>query len=263
MPDFTELHLHLLPGVDDGPQSDEESLDLARQLVASSVTRCVVTPHFNAWNPNLLANLDEVKAAVTELNTLLADNAINLEVHPGAEHFLTPELIDLVQKGAAPLLGPGPYILVEFPFDNRPLYADDLLYQLGLLGLIPVLAHPARYAWVQTNPDAVEKLVDGGVHLQLTAGSLSGQYGPRVKRTAEHILHRGWYSLPGSDIHHPGQPRSLADMYETVMSLGDEATAQLLLVENPRRVLTGEPLLPVPPIEFNDPPKRRFRLFGE
>jgi len=222
----------------------------------------VVTPHFNAWNPSRLTTLLEVNDAVSRLTENLAQNDVFLQVYPGAEHFLTPELIDEVRAGTAPTLGPGPYILVELPFDTRPLYAEDLLYQLGLLGLSPVLAHPARYAWVQSNPESIGKLVDAGVYLQATAGSLGGSYGPRVQRTAEFILRQGWYSLAGTDIHHAGQNRSLTDTYETVSSICGPDAAETLLIQNPAHIFDGEPLASLPAIVADEQPKKRFGLFG-
>ena len=262
MPEFIDLHLHLLPGVDDGPRTDQEAIELARELVSQGVARCAVTPHFNAWNPNGLTNRAEVEDAVARLTELLQSNDVTLEVLPGAEHFLTPELILEIERGDAPTLGGGPYILVELPFDNRPLYADDLLRQLTLRSLRPVLAHPARYRWVQSNPDALLPWIEDGILLQMTAGSIAGRYGPRVRQTAEYILGRGWYSLPGSDAHHPGQGRSLRAMFQSIWQLAGDTVAQILLLENPALALSGESLIPVPPFQVEERGQRRFRLFG-
>lgn len=262
MTEFKDLHLHLIPNVDDGPQSDEESIELARVIVSSGVTEVAVTPHFNAWNPEMLSSKAEVDERVAALRSTLTEADVSLVVHSGAEHFLTPDLLELVRAGDAPTLGPGPYILVELPFDSRPLYADDVLYQLQLAGLDPVLAHPERYSWVQTDPGAVEPLVARGVVLQLTAGSLAGQYGGRIKRTAEQLLSRGHYSLVGSDLHRPGQPRLLSDMARSVMEFAGIDVARVLFQENAGRVLRGEPLLSVPGRGELEPKKRRFGIFS-
>lgn len=258
---LTDLHLHLIPRVDDGPRSDEEAVALARQIAGDGVTRVVVTPHFNAWNVDLVSSRAEVEEHVSALRALLTRNAVELEIHPGAEHFLNPELLDRVAAGVAPPLGAGPYILVELPFDTRPLYADELLYQLSVAGLSPVLAHPDRYAWVGANPDALASIVNAGVHLQLTAPSIAGQYGQRVKRVAQHILGKGWYGLVGSDIHHSGQPRSLAVMADMIRDLAGDVVARTLFIDNPSRVLDGKPLLPVPPVEVVDSTRKLFGLF--
>jgi protein-tyrosine phosphatase len=261
MAQYFDLHLHLLPDVDDGPRSGEEAIELAQMIVDSGVIEVAVTPHFNAWDPKLLSTRRELEERVEALRQSLRSAGVPLEIHPGAEHFLTPELIKQTEAGDAPTLGPGPYMLVELPFDGRPLYADELLYELGLAGFEPVLAHPERYSWVQSDPDAVEPLVARGVTLQLTAASLSGHYGHRVRKAAEHLLDRGLYGLVGSDLHRPGQPRLLPDMAATVMRLAGIEAARVLFQDNPRRVLRGEALL-APPAHAGEPRKRRFGLFG-
>lgn len=256
---YADLHLHLIPDVDDGPATDEEAIELARLIVADGVSQLAVTPHFNAWNPKMLAGREELEDRLVALRDLLKREDVDLTVFPGAEHFLTPELLDLVAAGQAPTLGPGPYILVELPFTERPLYADDLLYQLSLAGLQPVLAHPERYSWVGNDPNLVEPLVARGIILQLTAASLNGGYGGRIKKVAEFLLRQGWYSLVGSDVHHPEQNRLLSEMEANVRAVAGEEAARVLFRENPQRVLLGEPLLPVP---AGDPGTSRKRLFG-
>lgn len=258
---YIDLHLHLIPNVDDGPKSEEETVELAKALVDDGVRRTAVTPHFNCWNPDLIPTASVLAQKVEELRRLLSDADVALEVLPGAEHFLTPELVDLVRRGEAPSLAAGPYILVELPFHERPLYADEILYQIGLAGLSPVLAHPERYSWVQTDPTATLGMVDRGIVLQCTAAGLSGYYGSRVKKTAETLLYRGAYGVVGSDLHHPGQSRLLSQMEATVVEIGGADVAQVLFVENPERVLAGEPLLPVPGVVREEPKKRLFGLF--
>jgi protein-tyrosine phosphatase len=259
---YIDLHLHLLPKVDDGPASDEESVELARLIVSTGVGDATVTPHFNAWNPNVLSSKAELEDRVVQLRTLLSEHDIPLNVFPGAEHFLTPELLTQVREGTAPLLASGPYVLVELPFDNRPLYADELLYQLGLEGVQPVLAHPERYRWAHDAPDLLEAFTSRGTVLQLTAGSLLGGYGSRVKKVADYLLRNRYYSLVGSDLHHPGQERLLPVMETAVaQAVGIEA-ADVLFGDNPARVLEGKPLLEVPVVEAESQQKRLFGFFG-
>lgn len=261
MTEFKDLHLHLIPNVDDGPKTEEESVELARVIVGSGVTEVAVTPHFNAWNPEMLSSKSEVDQRVERLRQVLAEAEVDLIVHPGAEHFLTPDLIKLLEAGDAPMLGPGPYILVELPFDSRPLYVDDVLYQLQMAKADPVLAHPERYAWVQSDPGSVEPLIDRGIAMQLTAGSIAGHYGGRIKRAAEYLLSRGMYSVVGSDLHRPNQPRLLPDMARSVMAVAGVDAARILFEENAGRVLRGDPLLQVPARGEVESKRKRFGIF--
>ena len=237
------------------PRSDEESIELARQIVADGVTKTAVTPHFNAWNIDLPKSIDELRPQFDYLRSLLSRANISLEIQSGAEHFLTPELVTQIESKHAPLLGEGPYILIELPFGDRPLYAGDVLKRIMALGIRPVLAHPERYNWVQHDPSAIMPLLEANVTLQCTAASILGHYGSRVQRTAEQLFHWGAYQLVGSDLHRPGQPRRLLDMERAVFDLSGEHTAWTLFHENPNRVLNGEPLLrpePRPPEDTED-----------
>lgn len=231
-------------------------------IVADGVYQTAVTPHFSTWNPDLIATVATLSERLDHLRHRLIGEGIALELFPGAEHFLTPELVELVKAGDAPLLGPGPYILVELPFNDRPLYADDVLYQLAMAGVQPVLAHPERYSWVQADPSAIETVADRGIILQLTSASITGHYGNRIRKTGEQILSRGLYGLVGSDLHRPGQPRTLSRMEEAVTEIAGPEAARVLFEENPRRVLRGDVLMHVPVVERENMRRGLFRLFG-
>lgn len=257
---YTDLHLHLLPNVDDGPSSEDEALELARFLTAGDVGTATVTPHFNAWSTGVLSTKSELDERLTQLREVLSRNLVELELFSGAEHLLTPDLLSQLEKGEAPLLGPGPYLLVELPFHGKPSYASQVLAELIQAGFRPVLAHPERYSWVQTHPEEALELVDEGIALQCTAASLAGHYGSRIRKTAEALLLEGAYQLVGSDLHHPNQPRRLMDMEESVRNRAGDDMAETLFITNPARVLNGEPLKHVPAVEVAIPKQRR--LFG-
>jgi protein-tyrosine phosphatase len=142
------------------------------------------------------------------------------------------------------------------PFDVRPVYLDDLVFQMQLAGYTVILAHPERYRFVQQDLPSVGPLVDRGVMLQATAPALLGEYGPTVKRTAERLLQRGFYALAASDRHHPGPLRSLATMHSRVAALMNVDLADLLLCENPRRVLDGQSV--IPPDRMDIPARKGF-----
>src|SRR5207302_6049884 len=110
-----------------------------------------------------------------------------------------------VEEGDVCTLGHSWALLVELPFDVRPLYLDDVLFQLQLAGYTLVLAHPERYSYVQRDMELAESLADRGILLQVTAPALLGAYGSRIQDTAEELVRRGLASLAGSDRHHPDQ----------------------------------------------------------
>jgi protein-tyrosine phosphatase len=245
--ELVDLHNHILYGVDDGAAELEESLDIARQFVSEGVTRIAATPHYKADNPPERRGADAqiVRSKVAELQPALDDAGIALSVLPGNEIYLTPESPDLLTAGRVCSLGGGTTALVELSLmsGKRPLYLDDLIFRLQLAGYQVVLAHPERYGFVEKDTSALDTLVQGGLLLQLTAPALLGDYGGGIRRTAERLLRRGCYSLAASDRHHPGTNRSLAALHERLTQSIDGETADLLLCENPARVLDSEPVI--------------------
>lgn len=201
---MVDYHIHILPGLDDGASSREEFLEMAREAQKAGTTCLVATPHFL---PGVYATRRElVLAAVAEGCRLLQENGVDLRLEPGMEVYLTPELPSLAREGHLLTLGGGRHLLIEFPFQEIPVYAEQALFQLMLQGLTPVLAHPERNRWVQEDQDRLARLVGRGCLVQINAGSLFGEYGRRAKAAAESLVRRGFVHLLGSDAHSPRTP---------------------------------------------------------
>lgn len=235
-----DLHNHILPGLDDGSRDLDESLEIARQFVSEGVTTVAATPHRNPSRKSGQSR-ETIEQEVARLQSRITEAGIELRVLPGHELYLTPEAFEPLDRGDVCTLGSSRALLVELPFDVRPLYLDDAIFRLHLAGYTVVLAHPERYSYLQRDLEPAESLAGRGVLLQVTAPSLLGEYGSRVRTTAEELVRRGLASLAGSDRHHPEQARSLAALHDRIMGLVDASTADLLLIENPARVLRDEP----------------------
>lgn len=243
-----DLHNHILPGLDDGAADLEESLEMARQFASEGVRTVAATPH---RNPSRESGADPamVQAVLAAVRQAIGDAGIDLEVLQGQELYFSPEALPLLEEGDICTLGASHALLIELPFETRPLYVDDLLFRAQLAGFQLILGHPERYRYVQHDISYVQPLVERGVALQLTAPALLGEYGSGVRETAEALLQRGFCALAARDRHHPGAARSLALAHERITQLTDSATADLLLAQNPRRVLDGEPLVLPSPVE--------------
>lgn len=204
---MVDYHVHILPGLDDGAASEAEFLAMAREAKKAGTTRLVATPHFL---PGVYATSRElVLAGVAAGRRLLQESGVDLELEPGMEVYLSPEVPGLARQGRLLTLGDrGRWLLVELPFQEIPFYAEQVLFQLMLQGITPVLAHPERSRQVQEDQDWLARLVERGCLVQLNAGSLFGEYGRRVKAAAESLARRGLVHLLGSDAHFSGS-RSL------------------------------------------------------
>jgi len=239
---YHDLHLHLVPGVDDGSEDAAESLAMARALVSEGYAGGAVTPHIR---PGMFDNAPaELRAAVDGLRSLLGEADVAFVPVPGAEHFLDAELPGRILEGdCIPLGGEGAFVLVEAPALAPVPGLEDLVFRLKVKGTTPVFAHPERCV-VFEDVDRAERLVHAGALLQLDLGSLAGAYGRPAKRTARRLLDRGLYAVAGSDLHNAYQAeRELPRWLRALRKAAGEAGLERLLGENPRRLLSGEALV--------------------
>jgi protein-tyrosine phosphatase len=237
-----DLHNHILPGVDDGASALQDSLDIAAQFVSEGVSRAAATPHVDPTRGTGPTRV-QVEELVNRVQTALDGAGIHLQVETGCELYLTPQAPILIDDGTATTLGRGKAVLVECSFNDRPLYLEDTLFQLQLAGYRPVLAHPERYSYMRDDDTLVDSLVARDIVLQLTAPSLLGDYGGQIRRVSERLLRRGCYAVCASDRHMAGPRRSLAETHSRIGRLVSLEIADLLLCENPRRLLDDQPLM--------------------
>lgn len=254
-----DLHNHLLPGLDDGARDLEESVQIARRFVEEGVIEVAVTPHLDPLHQRG-ATPDRIARVLEEVRGEVTSRQLDLGLHRGQEVFLTPEIVQLLKSGAALPLGRSTYVLVEVSLIalERPAYLDQTLFEMQLAGYRPILGHPERYPFIQREPAAAVELTARGVALQLTAPSLLGEYGSRVRRTSEQLLRLGAYALAASDRHHPGPARSLTTLRARLEKSFGPELSDVLLETNPKRVLGDLPLISCDPL----PPRRRFSVTG-
>ncbi|QEC47333.1 phosphotransferase [Baekduia soli] len=207
----TDLHCHILPGVDDGPETLEDALDLARALVDGGVDRVVATPHVNRRIPTAPETMHE---GVVRLRAALADHAIPLTVEPGAE-IAAAHLLELDGDELDALtLGGGGWILLEPPLTSEfPIEraAQELLDE----GFGVVLAHPERCALFLRAPERVRPMVEAGVRVSITAAALNRAFGRHAQELARTLVRSGLVHNAASDAHGLGRrpPRLLAELH--------------------------------------------------
>jgi protein-tyrosine phosphatase len=250
-----DLHTHVLPGIDDGPPSVEESLALARSAAAQGTTTLVATPHI-AWDlPN---TAQTVADGVAALKPRLAEAGVPVELRTGGEVVITwaAELSD--DDLSALHLGGGEWLLAECPLSPSAMGFDTLLYSLQERGHRIVLAHPERSPALQRHPELLERFVADGMLSSITAGSLRGDFGSTVRRFTIDLVERDLVHNVASDTHDARHRRpGIADAFEVAEEdlPGISERAQWLTVDVPRAILDGGPV-PAPP---GAPPRRRKR----
>jgi protein-tyrosine phosphatase len=197
-----DIHCHMLPGVDDGPKSMKEALEMARLAVRNGISHTVITPHITPGRyDNTLASLS---AVYKDLLRALRENHIRLRTALAAEVRLDPVIMDMVETRTMPFLGNEMghrLLLLEFPYTGLPPGALELVQWLVKRKIIPLLAHPERHRSIINNVKLLEPYLKAGCLVQVTAGSLSGIFGDAPKKTAIKLLKRGWVTVLASDAH--------------------------------------------------------------
>ena len=172
---MVDIHCHILPGVDDGAPSMEDSLEMARMAADSGVTDIIATPHCNLpGNGPKNYRSASLRTAFSRLQQALEQEGIPLRIHPGAEVFCTPELPRLLDQRQLQTLGGSRYLLVEFYFDESAEFMEQCFRDIRHRGLVPVAAHPERYNAVQRDPARLEGWFRRGIVIQLNKGSVLG-----------------------------------------------------------------------------------------
>lgn len=258
-----DLHSHILPGFDDGAGNLEDAVSMARRAAGDGIRTMVATPHLLELGARDWQR--DVEAGREALQERLDREGIELRVVPGAEVFITPDLAGWVSRGRVPVLGSGlseiRYMLIEFPLQQVPPFADQVVFELMVAGIVPVIAHPERCLDIIKNPDRFYEFRARGVLGQLNAGSLSGAFGPRVRETAEVLLTHNMVQVIASDGHGTrSRPCNLSLAVEVARRLAGEELAERMVSDVPRAILAGEEVSWPEPARYR-PPKKGLRLF--
>jgi len=242
-----DLHIHLLPGLDDGPATLDETLEMCRICAEEEIRALVATPHIIR---EVYENRpEEILAAVADLKRTLSAQGLALEVLPGADVRLDYDLLDRLDRGELLTINDGNrFLLLEFP---DALHAQDytrVIAGLKKRGITPILSHPERNPYFQENPEALYDLVHSDVLLQLTARSLLGGFGPEIRKFSERLLEHHLVHILSSDAHGTGGRRpGLRDALNRASEFLGEEEAGRLVEENPACILQGGlPIVPTP-----------------
>lgn len=239
MGDFVDLHLHLLPGVDDGARTLDDSLAMARALASLGFTRLAPSPHHRERYPSrsrdlCAEKLREVQAAVTAAG-------LGLELFGNAENFFLDEALPgELASGTLRTLGEGRVLLVEAPYTGPMPMLGDLVFRMKLKGVTPLIAHPERCFEFEKKGRAAQA-VEAGALLQLDLGSLTGRYGKPALKLARQFLDDGLYAVAASDLHGPGQAEAwVGEAMRALEKAAGRDTLDALLRTRPEKLLRGD-----------------------
>lgn len=231
-----DLHSHILPGIDDGAKTLSVSLEMARMAVADGVSTMACTPHIY---PGMYMNDGPgIEAARAALQAALNQHGIPLRLVTGADVHLVPGLLDGLRSGRIPTLNRSRYLLLEPSHTTPPPRFEDAVFDLIASGYTPIITHPERLTWVDHHYPAFLRLIEQGAWMQVTAGALTGAFGPRARHWGERFLGEGHTHILASDTHSAGRRSPvLSEAVAVAQRLLGRDEARRLVVDRPRAVL--------------------------
>ena len=242
---MVDVHCHILPGLDDGPESIAESMEMAEAAMADGITHVVATPHCSNEYAFDYARIRQLRE---ELQAKIGER---LKLATGCDFHLNPENLEALREDAARFcINQHDYLLVEFNEFSIPPSMDQTLHELQLTGLRPVITHPERNGILRSQPERLAKWARAGCFVQVTGGSLTGVFGAGAQKDALRWIAQGVVHFVASDAHNVrGRPLKLKPAFDVVQEQFGEEMARGLFVENPLAAFEGRELPYVPEVE--------------
>jgi protein-tyrosine phosphatase len=240
-----DLHSHILPGIDDGAHDIAVSLEMARIAVADGISVMACTPHFypgvyDSYGPDILARIETLQIELHRAS-------IPLQLVAGGDLRLEPNLLIRIKSGEALALNGSRYALIEPAHQLFTQGMERFFAELLGAGIQPILTHPERMAWIEQKYDAITRLFNSGVWMQITAGAVTGRFGRRVHYWSERMVKEGMAHILATDAHDPTRrPPLMREAFDEVAEWVGEVEAQNLVYHRPKSVLENQSPLAVP-----------------
>lgn len=234
-----DMHSHILPAIDDGSRNIEESIEMIKEAKNAGFTAIVSTSHYIEESYN--SSKHEREDLIKNINQILEAENTDIKIYNGAEAYVSTNLNELIEKEKLPTINESKYLLMELPMHSEILYLDNIIYNLETNGIIPIIAHPERYSYVQKNPKMLQDLINKGVLFQANYGSIIGRYGKDAEKTLKRLLKSNMIHFLGTDTHRSGSVYTQMDkILKKLEKLIGKEKLELLSKTNPQKVLYNE-----------------------
>jgi protein-tyrosine phosphatase len=235
-----DIHAHILPGLDDGPQDFPEALRVCQAAVSDGIKAIVCTPHIGRYNNSL----EKIIPVFEHLKSQLRKAAIELQLFLGADILFSPQLPQLIRTNhVVSINNSGRYILIEFPHYSIPEDAAKTVFDLLSLGVTPIVTHPERNSLIQRHPAILYEFINQGALAQLTAASITGLFGRHAERAAYFILEHNLAQVIATDVHSlEGRGPYLRTAVDVVAGIVGEDLAWAMVTTVPQQIIDGKPV---------------------
>ena len=234
-----DIHSHIIPNVDDGARSVEETFNILKEAQEAGFTDVILTSHFllNYYE----TNAQELIFWKEKLQEVLKKQGTKINLHSGMEIYITNQMEELLENKKILTLANSRYILIELPLATNVKYFDYVVYYLEAKGIKPIIAHPERYKCVQKDPDIVEEYIEKGCLIQCNYGSIVNLYGREAEKTIKTLLKKNQVHFLGSDVHREnGTYLIILDAIKKIRKIIGENKINELTTINPKKILQNE-----------------------
>lgn len=246
-----DVHSHILPKIDDGSRSVEETLKMLEEAKRAGFTDIITTSHY----------MDGVYTVGTDkrgeiIDLIESTKEIDINLYTGAEIYVSPELEKIINEKIAPTLNNTRYVLIELPMSNEILYLNKIIEKIKNMDLVPIIAHPERYKYFQKEPNKMIKYIEMGVLFQSNYGSILGVYGGNSQKAVKKMLKHNMIHFLGSDCHRYNSIyKKIPESVEKIKKIIGNRKFVELSEKNPNSILENKEII------IENPTKIR-KIFG-
>ncbi len=254
-----DFHSHIIPNVDDGSKSVEETFELLKEAKEAGFSGIISTSHY--MEGYYETDAAERSVWIKAISENLGKKDIDLKLYLGNEVYITKNIINLLETGKATSINNSNYVLFEFPMNSKPMDMYDIIYDMLECKIVPILAHPERYSFVQKDPNLIYDLIQKGVLMQSNYGSILGMYGEKAEIIVRKLLKNNMVHFLGSDVHRVGSiyPKIQSSLKEIEEIVGEDKLDEISTV-NPELVLENKGIEVDEPREIKLSLKEKMKL---
>ena len=234
-----DIHTHIIPNIDDGSKSVEETFNLMKEAEEAGFTDIILTPHYITNYYETPGS--EVKFWTESLQNIINQKGLEIQLHSGMEIYIFEELGELLRSGQIITLANSNYVLIEFPMSTTMRNVEQILFVIRNMGYKVIIAHPERYKYIQDNIEYAMQLVEEGCLLQSNYGSIVDIYGKEAKKTIKQLLKMDLISFLGTDTHKEGTIYSLMPkILKKMKKIISEEKLYEITTKNPKKILNNQ-----------------------
>ena len=244
-----DIHCHIVPNIDDGAQSLDDALEMAKIACSEGIRKIVNTSHYHTSFEYIKGK--ELFERIKEFNQILKLNNLDIEVLLGNELYYSEDIIDIIEQKEFYTLNNSKYLLIEFPPIRFPKNLLDIIYEIKIRGYVPILAHVERYKEVHENVNIIYDCINEGALIQVNSSSIIGKNGKEIEKVCEILLDNNMVHSIATDAHSSTIRRPIInETYDYIVKKYGEKKAKILFTQNPYKVIADELISIEHPIKY-------------